>query len=63
MTTMFEILGVEVNFHISYHPQSSGQVERANRTIISMLKKYVSGSGKDWDVKLPLVLMAIRSTL
>lgn len=26
-----------------------------------MLKKYVSGSGKDWDVKLALVLMAIRS--
>ena len=63
MTAMFEILGVEVNFHIPYHPQSSGQVERANRTIISMLKQYVSGSGKDRDVKLSLVLMAIRSTL
>ena len=62
MTTMFGLLGVEVNFHIPYHPQSSGQVERVNRTIVSMLKKYVSCGGKDWDVKLPLVLMALRST-
>ena len=59
---MYEILGVDVKFHIPHHPQSSGQVERANRTIVSMLKKYVSSNGKDWDVKLPLVLMAIRST-
>lgn len=27
-----------------------------------MLKKYVNSNGKDRDVKLPLVLMAIRST-
>ncbi|MEQ2213906.1 hypothetical protein XENOCAPTIV_023173, partial [Xenoophorus captivus] len=33
-----------------------------NRTIVAMLKKYVSNNGKDWDIKLPLVLMAIRST-
>ncbi|KAM3612667.1 uncharacterized protein V6R79_012474 [Siganus canaliculatus] len=62
MTSLQEILGVEVKFHISHHPQSSGQVERTNRTVIHMLKKYVSGNGKDWDIKLPLVLMAIRAT-
>lgn len=62
MTELYDILGVDVKFHISHHPQSSGQVERANRTIVHMLKKYVSDNGKDWDVKLPLVLMAIRST-
>lgn len=27
-----------------------------------MLKKYVSNNGRNWDVKLPLLLMAIRST-
>ncbi|KAL7408409.1 hypothetical protein ABVT39_023020 [Epinephelus coioides] len=43
-------------------PELQGQVERANCTITLMLKKYVISSGKDWDVKLPLVLMAIRST-
>ncbi|MEQ2208294.1 hypothetical protein XENOCAPTIV_016835 [Xenoophorus captivus] len=33
-----------------------------NRTIVAMLKKYVSSNGKDWDIKLRLVLMAIWST-
>ena len=62
MTALLEMLGVEAKFHVAYHPQSSGQVERANRTIVGMLRKYVKANGKDWDVKLPLVLMAIRST-
>ena len=62
MRIMWEMLGVEVKFHMAYRPQSSGQVERANQTIVSMLRKYVSSNGKDWDVKLPLVLMAIRAT-
>lgn len=62
MTHMCELLGTEVKFHLAHHPQSSGQVERANRTIVHMLRKYVGGNGKDWDIKLPLVLMAIRST-
>ncbi|KAJ8375526.1 hypothetical protein SKAU_G00061060 [Synaphobranchus kaupii] len=62
MSILWEMLGVEAKFHISYHPQSSGQVERANRTIVNMLRKYVKANGKDWDMKLPLVLMAIRST-
>ena len=62
MTALWEMLGVEAKFHVAYHPQSSGQVERANCTIVGMLRKYVKANGKDWDVKLPLVLMAIRST-
>ena len=62
MAALWNMLGVEAKFHIAYHPQSSGQVERANQTIVSMLRKYVNHHGKDWDVKLPLVLMAIRAT-
>ncbi len=44
------------------HAISLGQVERANRTVVSMLKEYVSTNQKDWDIKLPLVLMAARAT-
>ncbi|RXN20362.1 ribonuclease H-like protein [Labeo rohita] len=44
-------------------PRSTrGQVERVNRTVVSMLKKYVATNQKDCDIKLPLVLMAIRCT-
>lgn len=59
---VWKLLGIKAQLHISYHPISSGQVEHTNRTVVNMLKKYVSTNHKDWDVKLPLVLMAIRAT-
>ncbi|XDV11234.1 hypothetical protein PO909_000227 [Leuciscus waleckii] len=62
MQKIWRILGVQAKLHISHHPISSGQVERSNRTVVAMLRKYVSANQKDWDVKLPLVLMAIRAT-
>ncbi|MBN3326309.1 NYNRI protein, partial [Atractosteus spatula] len=62
MATLWNMLGVKAQLHISYHPQSSGQAERANRMVVSMLKRFVSTSSRDWDIKLPLVLMAIRAT-
>ncbi|KAL1270904.1 hypothetical protein QQF64_029920 [Cirrhinus molitorella] len=57
-----ENLGIHAQLHISQHPISSGQVERSNQSVVNMLRKYVSANQKDWDVKLPLVLMAIRAT-
>ncbi|KAL1247999.1 hypothetical protein QQF64_023375 [Cirrhinus molitorella] len=58
----WKLLGVQAQLHISHHPIASGQVERANRSVVSMLKKFVASNQKDWDLKLPLVLMAIRAT-
>ncbi|KAI5606934.1 hypothetical protein C0J50_7488 [Silurus asotus] len=62
MQQIWKLLGVQAKLHISHHPSSSGQVERTNRTVVSMLRKYVSANQKDWDMKLPLVLTAIRAT-
>uniref|UniRef100_A0A8C6PFM6 Uncharacterized protein n=1 Tax=Nothobranchius furzeri TaxID=105023 RepID=A0A8C6PFM6_NOTFU len=62
MEHLWRMLGVKANFHIGYRPQSSGQVERMNRTVVSILRTYVSSSHRDWDMKLPLVLMAIWAT-
>ncbi|KAI4880855.1 hypothetical protein NFI96_005789 [Prochilodus magdalenae] len=62
MQQLWQLLGLKANFHVSYHPQSSGQVERANRTVVSILRKYISANYRDWDVKVPLILMAIRAT-
>ena len=61
MKELCKMLGIKQHFHVAYHPESAGTVERANRTITEMLKKYVTGIGKDWDVKLPLVLLAMRA--
>jgi len=33
----------------SYHPQSNGQVERFNKTLLGMLSKHVEENQKNWD--------------
>ncbi len=43
-----------------YHPQSDRLVEQFNKTLKSMLKKFVNGEGKDWDLMLPYLLFAYR---
>ena len=62
MQEVWKLLGIQAKLHICHHPISSGQVKRVNRTVASMLKNNVSTNQKDWDVKLPLVLMTIRAT-
>ena len=47
----------------SYHPQTDGLVERFNQTLLDMLAKTTNGTGKDWDVQLPFVLYAYRSSI
>lgn len=43
-----------------FHPQSDGQTERMNRTIIQMLRSTVQDSPADWPSKIPLILAAYR---
>jgi transposase InsO family protein len=44
------------------YPQSNGQVERMNRSIVEGLKARLGRYGKDWVDELPSVLWAIRTT-
>ena len=44
-----KILGVSNVFTATYHPQTNGQVERYNRTILAMLRNYVNEHQNDWD--------------
>uniref|UniRef100_H3BGA0 Gypsy retrotransposon integrase-like protein 1 n=1 Tax=Latimeria chalumnae TaxID=7897 RepID=H3BGA0_LATCH len=69
MQAMCSMLGIQQAFHIPYHPQSSGMVERFSRTIKSGLKKAILESTEtmirsspDWVQALPGVLMVIRGT-
>ena len=46
----------------AYHPQSDGQVERANRTIKALLSSMVNDSMDDWDERLPYATFAYRTS-
>ena len=46
-----------------YRPQANGQVERFNRTIMQILRCFMQEYHGDWDVYLPLVAGAIRSSV
>ena len=56
------LLGIEKTRTTAYRPQSDGLVERFNRTLEQMLSVYVHENQKDWDLHLPFVLMAFRSS-
>lgn len=46
-----------------YQPQSEGMIERFNHTVLSMLSFYVDDNQQNWDVLLPYVMMAYRSSV
>lgn len=46
-----------------YHPQSDGLIERFNRTLLAMLSLFVEANQSNWDVLLPYVMMAYRSSV
>nr|CAN76294.1 hypothetical protein VITISV_029511 [Vitis vinifera] len=54
--------GVKHKVATPYHPQTSGQVELANREIKNILMKVVNASRKDWSIRLHDSLWAYRTT-
>ena len=55
-------LGTKWKLHCEYSPQSSGQVEKINRTLKETLTKLVMETGGDWVTLLPFALFRVRNT-
>jgi len=62
MKTHSENSRYKLRFTAPYHPQSNGITERVNKTVKTMLKKFVSPDQKDWDDFLPAVVFAYNIT-
>ena len=60
---MCQLLDIRKTRTVPYHPQSDGVVERFNRALISMLLMYVKENHSDWDIHLPKVMLAYRSSV
>ena len=43
-------LGIKNIFTTTYHPQTNGQAERFNRTILSAIRHYTAEHPRDWDL-------------
>ena len=55
------LLGIRKTRTTPLRPQSDGMVERFNRTLLQEVAKYCARDQRDWDVHLPVLLMAYRS--
>jgi hypothetical protein len=53
--------GITHKVDVPYHPQTSGQVELANREIKQILEKTVNPNWKDWSLRLNDALWAYRT--
>ena len=54
--------GIKLSFATPRHPQSNGQAESTNKTMVNMLKKRLEGSQGNWAEELHGVLWAYRTT-
>lgn len=58
-----KLLDIEKTRTTPLHPQSDGQVERFNRTLVEMLRGKIKEDQKDWDLQLPACMMAYRGAV
>ena len=57
---LYELLGIKSIRTSVYHPQTDGLVERFNRTLKNMIRKFVHEDAKNWDKWLEPLLFAVR---
>lgn len=56
--SIYQHLGTQLNFNITYHPQINGQTERVNQVIENILQMYVMDKPSKWKDYLLLVEFA-----
>ena len=60
--TMCGLLGISKTRTTPYRPRSNGQVERMNRTILQMIRCFLTEGQDTWDESLSLLAGAVRAT-
>jgi hypothetical protein len=57
------VLGTKFLMSTSFHPQTDGATERANRSIGQILRSVVDNNKRNWAEKCPMVEFAINSSI
>uniref|UniRef100_A0A5S6Q9K0 RNA-directed DNA polymerase n=1 Tax=Trichuris muris TaxID=70415 RepID=A0A5S6Q9K0_TRIMR len=63
MESVYTLLDIRKLRTSAYHAQSNGQVERFNRTLLTMLSITAEERPYDWDEQVPLQLLAYRTSV
>ncbi|KAE8237293.1 hypothetical protein A4X13_0g8842 [Tilletia indica] len=58
---LHKLLSIRLLFSTAYHPQTDGSTERANRTVIQILRSIVQADQKDWADRLTATEFAMNS--
>src|SRR5438046_10405902 len=58
-----KMVGTDLLMSTTAHPQTDGQMERANRTVLQILRHFVNTVGSDWAQHLPTVEFGLNSTI
>lgn len=61
--TLQKMVGTDLMMSTTDHPQTDGQTERTNRTIIQILRAFVNQVGSDWAQHLAAVEFAVNSAV
>src|SRR5947207_3647470 len=61
--TLMQRLKIKLDMSTTFHPQTDGSTEIANKTIIQILRNWVSMKQDNWAQHLPLVAYAINISM
>lgn len=61
--SVFRTLGTRLAMSTAFHPETDGQTERANRTLLENLRSFVSQHQDDWELHLPILEMAYNNSV
>lgn len=53
-------LGTKLQMSTAFHPETDGRSERTNKTVVQVLRQYVSRQQKDWTTHLSTAELAIN---
>ena len=60
---MCSLLDIKKTRTSPYHPESDGMIERFNRTILNMLSTSADNNQRTWDLQLPMLMLAYRTSV
>lgn len=59
---LFKIMCCKHKITAAYHPEANGLTERFNKTLISIIRKFVDTNQSNWDLLVPFAVWAYNTT-